>query len=152
MKPFVRGRFIPIKYPADATFEIILPPKITVLAYRSQVDSSQWKTSVQLEAIDVTDGRVGHFGSETIHTKPWTMFHVHEQAMDMLSHEVRHQLKMPTHPDGPDPGFVRGVEACKEIVGEMLRVGGEKEYPTVTLSEVSRRIWALTPVAKVVER
>ena len=85
----------------NETIVIPVPTNIEVLVYKSEM-RGDWVSHVILTAKDVEDGEVGTFGSEWRSPEKPTREQIREHIVDMLDHEVRHQLGMDPHAN-PDP-------------------------------------------------
>lgn len=95
---FTRGRVIDTRPPGERpeTIRIAVPSAINVLVYKS-IQKPCWLSKVMIHAIDVETGERGMFGSEWEHPEKPTREKIREQIVDMLDHEVRHQLGMDPH-------------------------------------------------------
>lgn len=85
------------------TLTVQMPSRCTVLTFPSQECPGKWKTKVMITACDVDDpeAKTGEFGNIQYYDHDPTQDELREQIVDMLDHEVRHQLGMDPHAPAP---------------------------------------------------
>ena len=80
----------------DETIQVQVPSGLDVMVYRSSY-KNDWVSHVVVNAVDVETGGPGYFGSEWRYPEKPTREQIREHVMDMLDHEVRHQLGLDPH-------------------------------------------------------
>ena len=97
MKAPIRGRVVfPTKVaPQNETLTIPMRD-VEVLVYQPE-GADHWVSKVILRAKDVETGEDGYFGSEWTYSMKPTREQIREHVVDMLDHEVRHQLGFDPH-------------------------------------------------------
>lgn len=87
----------------DETIEIEMPTAVDVLVYKSRA-YGDWVSHVIIKAVDVELKRPGNFGSEWRWPGKPDREQILEHVMDMLKHEMQHQLGLEAHNPETDGG------------------------------------------------
>lgn len=82
----------------NETIVIAMPAKVEALVYES-VANGGWVSHVIVRAKDIETGEDGYFGSEWRWPDKPTREQIREHVVDMLDHEMRHQLGLEAHPE-----------------------------------------------------
>lgn len=96
----------------DREHEVKLPDRVRVHVYPLKNEHGRWVAHALVETPCVETGESDYFGTKWEFGHDPTLAEVHQVASDFLAHEIRHQLGMPTHPDGPDLNKVDAIDEC----------------------------------------